>query len=117
MQLGEPNTASLQPDPCDAFHFPPTASAIQPPEPRQFTNPAGSGDCLDFGEVAYELEIHSGAILAISDRATALDHRQVEIIEGIQRGLVDVRAERTKPAREVFNRLRRKHGIPVELAS
>ena len=76
MQLGEPNPASLQPDPCDAFHFPPTASAIQPPEPRQFTNPAPGGDCFDFGEVAYELEIHSGAILAISDRATPLDHRQ-----------------------------------------
>jgi prevent-host-death family protein len=37
---------------------------------------------------------------------------RVETIEGIKRGLVDVRAGRTKPAREVFNRLRRKHGIP-----
>jgi predicted transcriptional regulator len=36
----------------------------------------------------------------------------VETIEGIQRGLADVKAGRAKPAREVFNRLRRKHGIP-----
>jgi prevent-host-death family protein len=37
---------------------------------------------------------------------------RVETIEGFQRGLSDVKAGRTKPAREVFNRLRRKHGIP-----
>jgi prevent-host-death family protein len=37
---------------------------------------------------------------------------RVEAIEGIQRGLADVSAGRTKPAREVFNRLRRKRGIP-----
>jgi prevent-host-death family protein len=37
---------------------------------------------------------------------------RLETLEGIQRGLVDVKAGRTKPAREVFNRLRRKHGIP-----
>jgi len=37
---------------------------------------------------------------------------RVETIEGIQRGLADVKAGRTKPAREVFSRLRRKHGIP-----
>jgi prevent-host-death family protein len=37
---------------------------------------------------------------------------RVEAIEGIQRGLADVKAGRTKPARQVFARLRRKHGIP-----
>jgi prevent-host-death family protein len=37
---------------------------------------------------------------------------RVETIEGIQRGLADAKAGRTKPAREVFNRLRRKHAIP-----
>ena len=37
---------------------------------------------------------------------------RVEAIEGIQRGLADVKAGRTKPARQVFSRLRRKHGIP-----
>jgi prevent-host-death family protein len=37
---------------------------------------------------------------------------RVETLEGIQRGLADVRAGRTKPARAVFERLRRKHGIP-----
>ena len=37
---------------------------------------------------------------------------RIETIEGIQRGLADVKAGRTKPARKVFDRLRRKHGIP-----
>jgi hypothetical protein len=35
----------------------------------------------------------------------------VEAIEGIQRGFADVKAGRTKAARQVFARLRRKHGI------
>jgi hypothetical protein len=46
----------------------------------------------------------AGAYQALLDR--------VETIEGIQQGLADVKNGRTKPAREVFNRLRRKHGIP-----
>jgi len=37
---------------------------------------------------------------------------RVETIEALQRGLADVKAGRTKPAREAFDRLRRKHGIP-----
>ena len=37
---------------------------------------------------------------------------RVETVEGIQRGLADVKGGRAKPARDVFNRLRRKHGIP-----
>jgi prevent-host-death family protein len=37
---------------------------------------------------------------------------RVETMEGIPRGLTDVKVGRTKPAREVFNRLRRKHGVP-----
>ena len=37
---------------------------------------------------------------------------RVETIEGIQRGLADGKAGHTKPARQVFDRLRRKHGIP-----
>ena len=37
---------------------------------------------------------------------------RVETIEALQRGLADVKAGRTKPAREVFERLRRKHGVP-----
>jgi K+-sensing histidine kinase KdpD len=45
----------------------------------------------------------AGAYQALLDR--------VEAIEGIQRGLADVKAGRTKPARQVFARLRRKHGI------
>ena len=36
---------------------------------------------------------------------------RVGAIEGILRGLADVKAGRTKPAREVFDWLRRKHGI------
>ena len=46
----------------------------------------------------------AGAYQALLDR--------VEAIEGIQRGLADVKAGRTRPARQVFARLRRKHGIP-----
>ena len=45
----------------------------------------------------------AGAYQALLDR--------VEAIEGIQRGLADVKAGRTKPARRVFDRLRRKHGV------
>jgi len=37
---------------------------------------------------------------------------RVEAVEGIQRGLADVKAGRTRPARQAFARLRRKHGIP-----
>lgn len=37
---------------------------------------------------------------------------RVETIEALLRGLADVKAGRTKPAREVFGRLRRKHGVP-----
>jgi prevent-host-death family protein len=37
---------------------------------------------------------------------------RVETIEALQRGFADVKAGRTKPAREVFERLRRKHGVP-----
>ena len=37
---------------------------------------------------------------------------RVEAIEGIQRGLADVKAGRTQPARRVFDRLRRAHGVP-----
>ena len=37
---------------------------------------------------------------------------RVETIEALHRGFADVNAGRTKAARAVFNRLRRKHGIP-----
>jgi prevent-host-death family protein len=37
---------------------------------------------------------------------------RVETVEALQRGLAEVKAGRTKPAREVFDRMRRKHGIP-----
>ncbi|MCC6162093.1 MAG: type II toxin-antitoxin system Phd/YefM family antitoxin [Acidobacteria bacterium] len=37
---------------------------------------------------------------------------RIEAIEGIQRGLADVKAGRTRPAKQVFTRPRRKHGIP-----
>ena len=37
---------------------------------------------------------------------------RVEVLEGIQRGVADVKAGRTKPAQQVFSRLRRKHGLP-----
>ena len=37
---------------------------------------------------------------------------RVETLEGIQRGVADVKAGRTKLAQQVFDKLRRKHGIP-----
>jgi len=36
---------------------------------------------------------------------------RVETIDGIQRGLADAKAGRTKPVRQAFNRPRRKHRI------
>jgi prevent-host-death family protein len=58
------------------------------------------------------LTINGKAELVVQDAEAyrALLDR-VEAIEGIQRGLADVKAGRTKPARQVFARLRRKHGI------
>ena len=62
---------------------------------------------------ALVLTINGRAEVVVQDAAAyqALLDR-VETIESLQRGLADVKAGRTKPAREVFNRLRRKHGIP-----
>ncbi len=59
------------------------------------------------------LTINGKAEVVVQDAGayqTLLD--RVEAIEGIQRGLADVKAGRTKPARQVFDRLRRKHAIP-----
>ena len=60
---------------------------------------------------------HGKAELVVQDAEAyqALLDR-VEAIEGIQRGLADVKAGRTKPARQVFARLRRKHDYRVEIA-
>ena len=59
------------------------------------------------------LTINGKAELVVQDAEAyqALLDR-VEAIEGIQRGLADVKGGRTKPARQVFAQLRRKHGIP-----
>jgi prevent-host-death family protein len=59
------------------------------------------------------LTINGKAELVVQDAEAyqALLDR-VEEFEGIQRGLADVKAGRTKPARQVFSRLRRKYGIP-----
>lgn len=59
------------------------------------------------------LTINGRAEVVVQDAETyqqLLD--RVETVEALQRGLADVKAGRTKPAREVFGRLRRKHGIP-----
>ena len=59
------------------------------------------------------LTINGKAEVVVQDAGayqTLLD--RVEAIEGIQRGLANVKAGRTKPARQVFDRLRRKHAIP-----
>lgn len=59
------------------------------------------------------LTVNGKAELVVQDAAAyqALLDR-VETTEGIQRGLSDVKAGRTKPAKQVFDRLRRKHGTP-----
>ncbi len=59
------------------------------------------------------LTVNGNAELVVQDAAAyqSLLARGATI-EGIQRGLADVKAGRTKPARQVFDRLRRKHGIP-----
>jgi PHD/YefM family antitoxin component YafN of YafNO toxin-antitoxin module len=59
------------------------------------------------------LTINGKAELVVQDAAAyqALLDR-VEAIEGIRQGLADVKAGRTRPARQVFARQRRKHGMP-----
>jgi prevent-host-death family protein len=59
------------------------------------------------------LTINGKAELVVQDAEAyqALLDR-VEALEGIQRGVADVKAGRTKPAKQVFDTLRRKHGIP-----
>jgi prevent-host-death family protein len=59
------------------------------------------------------LTVNGKAELVVQDAAAyqALLDR-LETIEGLRRGLADVKAGRTKPAKQVFERLRRKHGIP-----
>ena len=59
------------------------------------------------------LTINGKAEVVVQDAEayqTLLD--RVEAVEGIQRGLADVKAGRTKSARQVFDRLRREHAIP-----
>jgi prevent-host-death family protein len=74
-----------------------------------------TADLLDrLGETGHPLvlTINGRAELVVQDAAAyqALLDR-VEAIEGIQQGLADVKAGRTKPARQAFARLRRRHGI------
>jgi prevent-host-death family protein len=59
------------------------------------------------------LTINGKAELVVQDAEAyqALLDR-VETLEGIQRGIADVKAGRTKPAQQVFDKLRRKHAIP-----
>ena len=59
------------------------------------------------------LTINGRAELVVQD-ATAYQQllERVETVEALQRGFADVKVGRTKPARDVFRRLRRKHGIP-----
>lgn len=59
------------------------------------------------------LTINGKAELVVQDAEAyqALLDR-VEALEGIQRGVADVKAGRTKPAQQVFDKFRRKHGIP-----
>lgn len=59
------------------------------------------------------LTINGRAEMVVQDaQAYQLLLNRVQTTEALRQGLADVKAGRTKPAREVFNRLRRKHGIP-----
>jgi prevent-host-death family protein len=58
------------------------------------------------------LTINGKAEVIVQDAEAYQELLELVETEGIQRGLADVKAGRTKPAPEVFNRLRRKHGIP-----
>ena len=59
------------------------------------------------------LTINGRAEVVVQDAGAYQDLLdRVEAIEALHRGFADVDAGRTKPARTVFNRLRRKHGIP-----
>ena len=59
------------------------------------------------------LTINGRAELVVQD-ANAYQQilERVETLEALQRSFADVNAGRAKPARDVFRRLRRKHGIP-----
>ena len=62
-------------------------------------------------DIANDITINGKAEVVVQDAEAYQELlERVETIEGIQRGLADVKAGRTKPAREVLNRLRRKHG-------
>lgn len=59
------------------------------------------------------LTINGRAEVVVQDAAAYQDLLdRVETIEALHRGFADIDAGRTKPARAVFNRLRRKHGVP-----
>ena len=59
------------------------------------------------------LTINGRAEAVVQDAAAyqALLDR-LETVEALQRGLADVKAGRTKPARTVLARMKRRHGIP-----
>ncbi len=59
------------------------------------------------------LTINGRAELVVQD-ASAYQQllERVETVEALQRSFADVNAGRSKPARDVFRRLRRKHGVP-----
>ena len=59
------------------------------------------------------LTINGRAEVVVQDAGAYQDLLdRVETIEALQRGFADVKAGRAKPARDVFERLRRKPAIP-----
>jgi hypothetical protein len=59
------------------------------------------------------LTINGRAEVVVQDAGAYQDLLdRVETIEALHRGFAEANAGCTKPARVVFNRLRRKHGIP-----
>lgn len=69
---------------------------------------------LSDGRVGGRREPTVGPLEAIDglDRSDAETYERAETLEGIARGVSDVKAGRTKPAQAVFARRRRKYGVP-----
>ena len=73
VQFCEAHPTIPQPDLGHALHLPPTADAIQAAQPLKLSDSSADGDCFDVGEIAKDVEINPGAILACPRAVRKLD--------------------------------------------